>query len=97
MESLRGKGKAKDSISKPKPKPKNGPKPDTKCFHCHEIGDSKRNCIKYLASLKKGGSKTSSLGTLVINVIDIFSPTLLLTHGYLIPDRLLTSTNRCRG
>ena len=68
----KGKERAKDSISKPKPKPKDGPKPDTECYYCHESGHWKRNCSKYLASLKKSGSKTSSSGTLVVNVIGIF-------------------------
>src|SRR4051794_36310104 len=69
------KGKAKDSIPKHKhvPKQKAGPVEDTECFFCHEHGHWKRNCSKYLASLKKNGSKsTSNSGTLVVNVVDIF-------------------------
>ena len=68
----KGKGKAKDAISKPKPKPKDGPKPDTECYYCHDTAHWKRNCTKYLVFLKKSGSKTSSSGTLVVNVIEIF-------------------------
>jgi hypothetical protein len=73
--SWQKKGKAKDSISKPKPAPKTkaGPAKDTECFFCHETGHWKRNCNKYLASLKKNGSKsTSSSGTLVVYVVDVF-------------------------
>ena len=71
----KGKGKAPDTISKPKPqpKPKSGPDAETVCFYCQETGHWKRNCKKYLASVKKkSGSKTSTSGTLVINVIDIY-------------------------
>ena len=67
------KGKAGTSKPNPAPKVKAGPRPapDKECFFCHELGHWKRNCKQYLASLKNGGSKsTSTSGTLVVNVID---------------------------
>ena len=55
------------------PKQKAGPVEDTECFFFHGHGHWKKNCSKYQASLKKGGSKsTSNSGTLVVNVVDIF-------------------------
>src|SRR5664279_4695846 len=44
----------------------------TVCYYYKEEGQWKRNCDKYLADKAKGGSMTSDLGTLVVNVIDIY-------------------------
>jgi hypothetical protein len=53
--------------------PKASPAAKAECFHCKEIGHSKRNCELYLASKKNKGSKgTSTLGTLNVYVTDIF-------------------------
>ena len=71
----KNKGKVKDVISKPTPKPNAGPGAETVCFYCKETGHWKRNCKKYMDSeecKKNAGSKTSTHGTLVINVLDIF-------------------------
>src|SRR5664279_3234726 len=42
------------------------------CYYCKEEGHWKRNCDKYLADKAKGGSMTSDLGTLVVDVMDIY-------------------------
>ena len=75
----KGKGKTQDEIESLKAKLKKlklGPKPDTECYHCHEIGRWKRNCKKFLAEMKKNkGSKTSSSGINVIQINLATSPT----------------------
>jgi hypothetical protein len=66
-------GKAKDKIPMPNQAPKASPAAKAECFHCKEIGHSKRNCELYLASMKSKGSKgTSTLGTLNVYVTNIF-------------------------
>ncbi|CAD6255986.1 unnamed protein product [Miscanthus lutarioriparius] len=58
--SWKKKGKVLKSKPNPAPKVKAGPAPDKECFYCHELGHWKRNCKQYLASLKNGGSKSTS-------------------------------------
>ena len=44
----------------------------TICFHCKETGHWKRNYNKWLASKGKSSGSTTSRGTLVVYVIDIY-------------------------
>jgi hypothetical protein len=66
------KGKDKDVIPTPAPAPKPGPDAETICFYCKENGHWKRNCNKWLASKGKSSGSTTSTGTLVVYVIDIY-------------------------
>jgi len=67
------KAKGKDATPTVAAAPKSGPNTGTIFFHCKETGHWKRNCSKWLAQIgKKTGSVTSSSGTLVVYVIDIF-------------------------
>src|SRR4051812_26026496 len=66
------KGKDKDVIPTPAPTPKPGPDAETICFYCKENGHWKRNCNKWLASKGKSSGSTTSTGTLVLYVIDIY-------------------------
>jgi hypothetical protein len=65
------KGKDKDTIPMPNKVPKASLAAKAEYFHCKEIGQWKRNCKLYLASLKNKESKaTSTLGTLHVYVTD---------------------------
>ncbi|GJU71021.1 zinc finger, CCHC-type containing protein [Tanacetum coccineum] len=63
-EKQRGKGKSKlayDPKHKiPLPAKKEHPAKDTECHHYHKTGHWKRNCLLYLAELKKNKASTSS-------------------------------------
>ena len=50
-------------------KPKCGPKPETECFYCKQIGHLKRNFPKYLADKKDG---KVNKGICDIHVIDVY-------------------------
>jgi hypothetical protein len=77
--SQKKKGKAKDIVSKPNQKPKARPATDAECFCCKELGHWKRNCKKYLASIKdRGGNGTTVACTLAIHITEIF-----LTDSYI--------------
>ena len=71
----KGKGKKGDfkkngkQVATPGQKPKSGPKPETECFYCKEIGHWKRNCRKYLADKKDG---KVNKGICDIHVIDVY-------------------------
>jgi hypothetical protein len=65
--SQKKKGKAKDTISKPNQNPKAEPARDAECFYCKELCHWKRNCKRYLASIKdRNGKGTTTVGTLAI-------------------------------
>jgi hypothetical protein len=67
--SQKKKGKATDIVSKPNQKPKTGPTADVQCFYCKELGQWKRNCKHYLASIKDcDGKGTTTAGTLAIHI-----------------------------
>src|SRR3954471_9369940 len=66
------KGKDKDVILNPSPTPKPGPDAKTICFYYKENGHWKRNCNKWLTNKVKSSGSTTSTGTLVIYVIDIY-------------------------
>src|SRR4051812_6631363 len=66
------KGKDKDVIPTPAPAPKPGPDGGTICFYCKENGHRKRKCNKWLARKGKNSESTTSTGTLVVYVIDIY-------------------------
>ena len=69
----KSKAKGKEATPTIADAPKSRPNMGTVCFHCKETGHWKRNCSKWLAQIgKKTGSVTSSSGTLVVYVIDIF-------------------------
>ena len=66
-------GKEKEATPSTAAAPKSGTASGSICFHCKEPGHWKRNCSKWLAEKgKKTGSMTSSSGTLVVYVIDIY-------------------------
>ena len=71
----RSKTKGKDVIqtAESKSSPRAEPAAGTECFFCKGTGHWKRNCPKYLALKgQKSGSTTSSPGTVVACVIDVF-------------------------
>ena len=73
----KGKGKGKSTKTrKPQPTKKERPKKDGQCHHCKEVGHWRRNCLKYLAELKKkkgNGGQTVASTSSGMFMIELFA------------------------